>query len=697
MQRPKDIGRLLFVCLFLQAPLFAQTSLDIAVKESDRVADYGHPRLDPPDNELPEKTTQEQDAALFFSQDPDEETFQVETIELKGCESLSPSLFEDMLARHRGRTVSLGELKSLAKEIEREYLRQGVIAAVFIPQQQISQGSVALQVVEARMGHLEIKEHDYFDEDRLWYYMRLVPGNVLRYDELSRSLTAMNKNPDREVKAALHSGARPGTTDITLTPKTRFPVHASGSFDREGGMTTGKDRFSVGLRHNNFLGFDDALYSGYNFGKRFDGKYLYHLVPVSPDGMSFLYGYSTSSSAPAKDLESYAIRSGAETFSFSLKQDLYRDNENIGEMTVGMDAKDKTVTMSSGTYNRERLRVLKLGGRYMVKGLGNVTSFSPEISQGIEAFGASDKNNPLASRGSSSTFTRANLSLQHRRSLSAGLEATVKAEGQLSSTMLPSSELLNLGGIDSVRGYPPGDYAADTGAIISNELSLPISFLPYEWKLPHSASSLSRDAKAVLFVDYGHGRRRGNAANDEKSVNMLGAGAGLRLKLYDQANLRLEWGFPVGDDTLTHSADSWFHFAFEMQERLPEEIKRIQEELLEDRIRSSAWELVNAELSRPESPVRKKLVSYAMFAQAYYKRGRLQAAKACYEKVITLGTSLYEQSQAYARKSLRKQKELEQTRAIALAHFKEGRFSEARDLWEKVGIEAIPASFTLNY
>ena len=94
------------------------------------------------------------------------------------------------------------------------------------------------------------------------------------------------------VKASLYAGEKPRTTDVTLDVTTRFPLHFTAGYDREGTPSSGKDRWTVGALHNNFLFVDDTLIFGYTFGKNFYGIYGYHSVPITNFGTSVLYGYS---------------------------------------------------------------------------------------------------------------------------------------------------------------------------------------------------------------------------------------------------------------------------------------------------------------------------------------------------------------------------------------------------------------------
>ncbi|MBM3249953.1 MAG: ShlB/FhaC/HecB family hemolysin secretion/activation protein [Candidatus Omnitrophica bacterium] len=636
---------------------------------------------------------------------PEEEKFFVKKINLAGMQSFSPEDFASIVQKYENREVGLSELEVLSKEIEREYLRRGVIAAVFVVPQEIAEGTVTLQVVEAKMGELQAQDARYFSKKRLYYYWKILPGEVLRYDKISRSIQMMNKNPDREVKAALHAGKKPGTTDIYLTPETSLPAHLTYTFDHEGVVSTGKTRQGYGARMNNFLGLDDTLMGGYNSGRAFNGFYLYHSLPVTPYGTTLLYGYSRSVSIPGKEFSVFGIESNAKNSSVSLHQDLYKKDEYIGEIYVGFDAKDKVTWIASGepVYNKDRLRIFTLGGSYVRRDFGATTTISPEIARGVKAFGASKMYNPFASRGAHPDFTKATLGIQHRRSLPLGLQANIKVKGQWASEKLTPQEEFSLGGIDSVRGYPAGDYLADSAVTDSVELLIPAFFVPSSWHLPYAEKSLKDQTTGVLFVDYGWGQRRGpleseTSGRERSRVNMLAAGAGLRFSLYNQALVRLEWGFPLAANRpITEAGRSRFHISVDFQERLPEEIERITKLNEEENIKQWAKRLLDEELIRPGSAVRKKLYGYMDEARACEQKNQLKECKAYYEKIDSIGKSLLQQAEEYARACLTQQKELKTKEKLAKKFEQEGRTEDAKKLWQQISDGAIPKPFILEF
>jgi hemolysin activation/secretion protein len=695
----KQTMPVLCAVFFVYSPLYAQVNVERATSEVDSLSrdeEKLQRRLRP----LQQKSVEIKTEEAAASKKEEEQAFFVKTINLIGCESVSPEIFSSRIAKYENREVTLTELNILAKDIEQEYLKQGIIAAIFVPPQDIKEGNVTFQVVEAKMGELKIQKHKYFSKKRLSYYWEIPEGKALRYDKISKSLKMMNKNPDREVKSTLVAGKKPGTTDVVLTPETNFPVHFLSSYDKEGVTSSGKSRYTFGMRHNNFLGLDDMLLTGYTFGQHFSGKYAYHNIPVSPFGTSLIYGYSQSESMPKKEFAPFGIKSTAKNISLSLYQDLYRKDNYLGEVYSTFDAKDKTIIMNTGTYNRDRLRVFRLGGNLNLRGVNSVTYISPEVSQGVEAFGASPHNNALASRGAKASFNKFILSLQQRRNLPLNLQANFKIKSQFSHQKLTPQEEFSLGGINSVRGYPSDDYLADNAVLASAELLIPAFFIPQSWRIPYAGESVRNQTTAVAFFDYGHGSRIQPTAGEKKSKDLLGVGAGLRFRLLNQATLRLEYGFPLADNhPITESGRSRFHFAVDFQDMLPEELERIIKEMEKNEIQRIALQLVNDELTKENSPVREKMESVLIEAREYNRLGKLNEAREAYSKMLELAKSLYQQSEDYVGGAFEKEDQLKGYRKHAITLSKLGQLEEAKKEWGKIikeGLETQPLNLSFQ-
>ncbi|MBU1809648.1 MAG: BamA/TamA family outer membrane protein, partial [Candidatus Omnitrophica bacterium] len=231
-------------------------------------------------------------------------------------------------------------------------------------------------------------------------------------------------------------------------------------------------------------------------------------------------------------------------------------------------------------------------------------------------FGARRKNS-LSSKGAKNTFTKFNLEFQHKRFLPLDLQTNLKFNSQLSSTRLTPQERFSLGGINTVRGYPEGDYSADNAFLINLELLFPAFFIPEKLKIPYARHSLKKTITPLIFFDYGYGRVRESGAAGGKTCNLRSAGVGFKIRLFNQAILRLEWGFPLGDKTIGEAADSRFHFSVVFEDKFPEEIERIKK-------------IRQARLAKKEEKRQVKQQALALYRQAlslYKKKKYMQAYK----------------------------------------------------------------------
>ena len=565
MKISKLLLLLLFCALIYSTNLetsFAQIQQDVdrATTQVERqMRERAREQLDVAPKKPPKIKEEEEEKEV-----PEGPKFFVKTIELAGTESVPAEEFRPIIEKYENKHVSLGELNRLAKEIERAYLKKGIIAACFVPPQDVKDGVVTLQVVEAKMGALIIKEHKYFQKSRIANYWKTEPGNVLRYDNMSRDLQLMNRNPDRDVNATLHAGKKTGTTDVLIEADTKFPVHTFFSFNNEGARSTGREQYGFGVRHNNALFVDDILLIGWSLGQEFSGVYAYHTVPITNFGTSVMYGFSESRSRPKKDFSQFDLRSFSQTGSFFLDQDLFKKDEYIGNVSIGLDARDKKTSAFLGTVNRDRLRVLRMRGTFYHRYPGTITTMSPGFSQGLNWLGAQSQN-PLSSRAADCVFSKFNFGLTHKRALPLNLQAVLRFRCQFAAEKLTPQEEFSLGGLYSVRGYPAGDYLADIAFQTNLELLIPAFFIPEEVKLPYDKKPLKDKITGVIFFDQGYGEKRGALPTETQKDNLLSAGAGLRINVFDKGVLRMEWGFPFGEDPLTERASSRFHISLDLQ------------------------------------------------------------------------------------------------------------------------------------
>ena len=78
----------------------------------------------------------------------DEARFFVSSVTFSGMRTFTPDELAFITDRYTGREIGGREMNELAKAIEMEYLRRGVVGVVFVPPQDIVDGTLRLQVME---------------------------------------------------------------------------------------------------------------------------------------------------------------------------------------------------------------------------------------------------------------------------------------------------------------------------------------------------------------------------------------------------------------------------------------------------------------------------------------------------------------------------------------------------------------------
>ena len=256
-----------------------------------------------------------------------------------------------------------------------------------------------------------------------------------------------------------------------------------------------------------------------------------------------------------------------------------------------------------------------------------------------------------------------------------------------------------MGGIDTIRGYPSGDYLADCGFYTNSELLIPAFFLPDWLKVPYGERPIKDEITGVLFVDWGYGILRGGIQGDENKRKMASAGFGARIRLLDQINCRFEWGWvlkEMANRPLTSGCPYRMHIAFDLQDRMPREMERLQGIWKEDYIKDEAWDILNEDMRQPSSVLRERIYDYIRTAKDAEARGDLKEAKKYYQKAANLGNSAYRQTEKYIKSTYKQVEDLKKLSAAGWEYYDKGEFLKAKEVWQKVKDNAKIAPLTIE-
>lgn len=543
------LGTLTACLLLLSAPAFAQDQLEVGA-EAERIRK-------PRKMEVPERVSIPIELPPEGEMPPVAEgapPVTVARIELEGATLIPPGEADLLIAPVVGKTVPLQDLRAVALGVTRWYRGRGYVTSrAIVPAQSVDQGVVRIRVVEGKVGEVRFEGNKHFSTDLLNRYVRVKQGEVLWLPDLEQTLGSLNAHPDRKARLVLTPAAEPETTDLVFQITDRRPFHANYGVDTLGQKTTGWIRQSVGVSHGNITGRDDQLSARalVSEGSALWGGAMGYLRPVTSTGVMATFDLSGVKTEVREDLKSLKATGNAVTVSPGLIVPLLRRTHWEMEGTFGFDFKRVRTFQDEISTSKDDLRVLRGGINLLQEDNLGRSLFVQEARLGIPDFlGGSHAEDPAASRaGAGGQFLRYTASLLRQQNTPfLGSNLVVRLSGQATSDRLVFGEQFRLGGFETVRGYPEGEYLADYGWQSTIELRTPLNRI-----LPgpeDSTTLLGRMRRSILLVgfwDFAEGFIRDPRPTEDEDARLSGLGTGLRLRPTAESLFQLDLGWPVGD------------------------------------------------------------------------------------------------------------------------------------------------------
>lgn len=430
-------------------------------------------------------------------------------------------------ARYQGREVSLEELNKMVAEVNAAYAAQGITTAkALLGEQSVEDGVVEVTLLEGRLGQLQVtgegKVPVHFIEKRVHQPV----GEVVQVTRLREDLVYLNRTSDLQVRALLRPGAAAGQTDIVLMAETPDRGNWGGFVDNSGVETTGRERYGVQGQFWGLASINDLLSGSVAYSRGgLEGRISYSGILNQRNGR---LGVSVSRNQ-------INIIDGA-----------YRDLEITGESTnYGLDYTQPwvanqhwlfstvaSIARSNSTSDIAGVQVSEIDSTIMTLGLSTGyrnAGYDWTFYQGVSRIQADE---PLA-KGRNFTTANGSTSFTQRIGSSGFLYRAQLGWQFTSGDFLPSSNLFQVGGIGSVRGYVRGALSGVRGYFGSVELHRP-------YRQAHD-----------VYVFFDHGDVRGDFPT-AASISSVGVGLnGLFAKRYSYS---LDLGHPL--DEVLNDQDS---------------------------------------------------------------------------------------------------------------------------------------------
>lgn len=418
---------------------------------------------------------------------PDQLTFVVKQFVFVGNSKVSSAELQSIVADLIGKPITFDDLKRATDAITEYYREQGWLVRVILPQQDITDGTVTLRIVEAKLGGIKINNQSKRVSDarvEAWIYGRIPQDSELSLDQLDHALLTLNDLPDVAVVGSLQEGAKPGDTILLITVTDKPLFNGQVAVDNYGSSSSGTVRGSALVNVNGPLGIGDqvSVYGMYSQGNNY-GRLSYTL-PVGNSGLRVgVNGSSMSYRVLGGSFNSLFNNGFANTGGLEATYPIIRTRPMnlIGLLNWNYSQFRNWSNGKSIPENSYDTNVTQIGASgNLIDGLFGGGLNTASLIGSLGDIGKDAWQNSGQLIGVAGTFAKLRYAANRNQALTESLSVYLGVSGQLASKNMDSSEQLYLGGPMNVRAYASGQGAASQGNLTTAELR---QNLPYQTQL----------------------------------------------------------------------------------------------------------------------------------------------------------------------------------------------------------------------
>jgi hemolysin activation/secretion protein len=473
--------------------------------------------------------------------------FDITRFAVDGNTLLNESTVQSTVAGFTGKARNFGDVERAIGALEKAYRKRGfTLVKVVLPEQELNQGVVHLNVIETRIGKVRVAGNVFHSESNI---RRSVPGlrdgGIPNTEVLSANLRIANENPSKKATLELKGGGEPGVIDGVVQVVDEKSWSAGAIVDNSGFDPSGRYHVTAQYQNFNLWGLDHVFSAQYTTSVDDPSKLSvygagYH-IPLysSGDSLDFYGSYSTINAGTVSAGLVDLLVSGAGTvYGAHYNYGLPRVGHYDSQLTAGFDHK--------AFRNDVEFNGLQLGGDVTVDPLslsyigqwalpgGNLNFYLTAVHNVPGGAQASDGDFTAARSGATPSYGLLRYGAGYTRVLPQEWQMRLTLNGQSTHDALVPGEQFGVGGAASVRGLHEREIADDAGFAASAELYTP------------NVCAALRDAATrctvLAFIDDGHVSRHEALPGEEAHVSVSSAGMGFRLTSGRTLSLQMDYG-----------------------------------------------------------------------------------------------------------------------------------------------------------
>lgn len=489
-----------------------------------------------------------------------DDRFDIARFNIEGNTLLPSERLDALVAPFVGPRRVYGDVQRALEAVETAYRAAGYnTVTVYVPEQELTQGTVKLLITEGVVGKIGISGNSRFDDANIRASLpALQEGKAPNARLLSENIQLANDNPAKQVEVTLGVGEEEGKIDVKVAVTEDDPVKYSATLDNTGTGATGKHRLGVAYQHANLFDRDHTLTLAYTSspdapqGVKVDIYSFAWRLPLYAlgDSIDIIYGKS-SVNTPSVQATGFGLTGKGDVLALRYNHYFARRGEYAGKLVVGFDYKyfntrcsingvpqgfdPPAPAIASCVPHTSRPLSVTYSGQKQSAGSAldyNVgLAYNLPFGSRYRFNGQEDRYSLIAGRPVKDEFTILRYGGSYLSALFTDWQLRAALAGQYTNAGLIAGEQLGLAGSTAVRGFNERAVAADTGHVVNLEIYSP------DWG---PAAGLTGSLRGLAFYDFARGANKGAVAPTASTFGVASAGIGLRYNLGKNVGLRAD-------------------------------------------------------------------------------------------------------------------------------------------------------------
>ena len=243
-----------FLILIYLIALPQQTNAILLANNLPTVDDFNFDTRELPEKDEPKITEPEEES---LSSD-DEVKFTVKKLNFIDNTVLTDDQLSELTENFLNKEYAYNDLQEILRFISGFYRQLGLWARAILPEQDIVDGVLTIQIIEGKLGKVIIETDEKIlnlDREIAKKYIenRISKKQILNINQLEKNIQTLNKVPGIFAIATLEAGSEVGETDILVRLENTDQISGTFQADNFGSRSSGNDRGTLIVNADSFL------------------------------------------------------------------------------------------------------------------------------------------------------------------------------------------------------------------------------------------------------------------------------------------------------------------------------------------------------------------------------------------------------------------------------------------------------------